>query len=98
MSNISYKVQKLTPFYVFVLTVFASSMVTYQYEVMGQSIEWSNYKNANFGITFDYPSSWTISEKPNRFEQGPDLSIGSGQQIFTYTAPRYGYSILRCLC
>jgi tetratricopeptide (TPR) repeat protein len=55
---------------------------------MGQSIEWSNYKNANFGITFDYPSSWTISEKTNRFELGPDISvIGPEQQIFAYTAP-----------
>lgn len=79
--------QRLTVSYIIILTVIGFSMTLYQHKVMAQPMEWSNYTNDNLGITFDYPSNWTMTEKNNRFEQGPDLSVGSGQHIFTYTAP-----------
>ena len=78
---------KLPLFYIFILIILAFSVVLHLQNVMAQSTEWSNYTNYNLGITFDYPSSWNVTEKTNRFEQGPDVSVGSGLHTYTYAAP-----------
>lgn len=40
-----------------------------------QNITWKTYSNSKFGFSVEYPSSWVIKEKTNRFEPGLDLEI-----------------------
>lgn len=78
---------KLIIVVIIVTILFVNALSIFESKVYSQTENWTHYKNDKLGIIFDYPASWIISEKNNRFEQGPDLSIGSAQQTFTYTAP-----------
>jgi hypothetical protein len=40
-----------------------------------QNITWKTYSNSKFGFSIEYPLSWVIKEKTNRFEPGLDLEI-----------------------
>jgi hypothetical protein len=49
-----------------------------------ETIEWKNYNSTILGLSIDYPSTWNIQEKQNRFEEscsncpeGTDLAISS---------------------
>lgn len=42
-----------------------------------QTIEWKKYNSTILGLSIDYPSTWNIQEKQNRFEEGIDLKIDS---------------------
>ena len=40
--------------------------------------EFTSYNNTEFGISFDYPSNWEVSEKTNRFDTAtPDVKVTS---------------------
>jgi len=39
--------------------------------------QWKVYTTNKFGFSIQYPQSWTISEKQNRFESGVELTIES---------------------
>ncbi len=40
--------------------------------------EFSSYNNTEFGISFDYPANWEISEKTDRFDTAtPDVKVTS---------------------
>ncbi len=40
--------------------------------------KFTSYNNTEFGISFDYPSNWEVSEKTNRFDTAtPDVKITS---------------------
>ena len=41
-------------------------------------LEWKTYSNDKIGISFEYPSDWTIKEKTNRFDTGPEVLIYNG--------------------
>jgi hypothetical protein len=42
-----------------------------------ETIEWKNFNSTRLGLSIDYPSTWNIQEKQNRFEEGSDLTIDS---------------------
>ena len=44
-------------------------------------IEYTNYTSDKYGIQFEYPSNWTVSEKASRFDTG-DITIISGTNYF----------------
>ncbi len=40
--------------------------------------EFTSYNNTEFGISFDYPSNWEVSEKTDRFDTAtPDVKVTS---------------------
>ncbi len=40
--------------------------------------EFTSYNNTEFGISFDYPSNWEVSEKTNKFDTAtPDVKVTS---------------------
>ena len=44
--------------------------------------EFTSYNNTEFGISFDYPSNWEVSEKTNRFDMAtPDVKVTSPDNI-----------------
>ena len=44
--------------------------------------EFTSYNNTEFGISFDYPSNWEVSEKTNRFDTTtPDVKVTSPDNI-----------------
>ena len=47
-----------------------------------QQMEWKNYTNDRLQISFEYPSNWTIEEKENRFEEGPEVVVYNGLENF----------------
>jgi hypothetical protein len=40
-------------------------------------ITWSTYSNKKLGISFEYPSTWTVEEKTNRFDTFPDVLVSN---------------------
>ena len=40
-------------------------------------VHWANYTNDKFGFSVEYPQSWIIREKQNRFETGAEATIES---------------------
>lgn len=43
--------------------------------VEGQITEWKTYSNSNYGFSVEYPSTWSVFEKSNRFEPGSFVNI-----------------------
>jgi hypothetical protein len=41
--------------------------------------EFSNYTSEKYKVQFEYPSSWEVTEKSSRFDEGGDLTIRSGK-------------------
>ncbi len=46
---------------------------------------WTTYKNDLHGFSFDYPSSWNVEEKENRFDSAGDVSVSAGDIKFSAT-------------
>ena len=45
------------------------------------AIDYTLYNNPKLGISFEYPSNWTISENSNRFDIGePDVQVSESRQ------------------
>jgi hypothetical protein len=38
-------------------------------------IEWKTYTDQKLGVSAEYPSTWEVKPKLNRFESGPDVTI-----------------------
>ncbi len=45
---------------------------------------WTEYTNSNLGISFEYPPFGKLTEKTNRFLEGPDVEILEGQRSFKF--------------
>ena len=43
---------------------------------------WTTYTSELFGISFDYPSGWNVSEKQDRFDDATDVSVSKGYMKF----------------
>ena len=41
----------------------------------GSQIQWANYTNDKFGFSVEYPQSWIIEERQNRFENTVETAI-----------------------
>jgi len=41
------------------------------------AIQYSNYTSDKYQVQFQYPSTWTLNEKTNRFETGSEIKIDS---------------------
>jgi hypothetical protein len=41
--------------------------------------EWKVYANGRFGFSIEYPRSWIVEEKQNRFDRGFEVVIQSPQ-------------------
>jgi hypothetical protein len=41
------------------------------------TIQWTTYKNDKLGISFEYPSTWTLKEKTGRFDTSPDVLVSN---------------------
>jgi hypothetical protein len=46
-------------------------------EKISFALEYSNYSSEKFGIHFEYPSTWVLTEKTSRFDEGSDITISS---------------------
>jgi hypothetical protein len=45
------------------------------------AIDYTLYNNPKLGISFEYPSNWTISENNKRFDIGePDVRVSESRQ------------------
>jgi hypothetical protein len=66
-------------------------------------IQWAVYANDNFGFSMEYPLSWIVSEKQNRFESGYDLTVegpdrsDSNWGQFDFSGPEPAASNVRVL-
>ena len=47
------------------------------------SLNYIPYSNSNLGISFEYPSTWSLDEKENRFDTGADVTVGDGLHLFS---------------
>jgi PsbP-like protein len=56
---------------------FNSSSTRANATTLETQLQWAVYANDKFGFSVEYPLSWIISEKENRFESGADLTIES---------------------
>ena len=45
--------------------------------------QWKTYSDKNLGLSLQYPSTWEIKPKTNRFEGGPELKIERGVNSFS---------------
>ena len=43
------------------------------------AVEYTNYTSEKYGIQFEYPNDWKVTEKSSRFDQSGDLTIRSGK-------------------
>ena len=41
------------------------------------AVEYTNYTSEKYGIQFEYPSTWDLTEKSSRFDEGPLLKISN---------------------
>ena len=62
-------------------TIFITLLFMITLENTAFAIEYKNYTSEKYGIHFEYPSNWTITEKTSRFETG-DITITSGTNHF----------------
>ena len=44
---------------------------------------WTTFTSDVFGISFDYPSTWNVEEKGNRFDAGADVAVSNGDIRFS---------------
>ena len=43
---------------------------------MAQSnLYWKNFTSSNLGLAIEYPQTWQVIQKQNRFEEGPDITF-----------------------
>jgi hypothetical protein len=42
------------------------------------------FTSDRLGLSFESPSSWALSEKENRFDLGPEVSVGDGVNVLVY--------------
>jgi hypothetical protein len=47
-----------------------------------ETIRYLPYTNQKLGISFEYPSSWTLDEKENRFDTGTEAMVYDGLNMF----------------
>ena len=47
-----------------------------------ETIRYLPYTNQKLGISFEYPSSWTLDEKENRFDIGAEAMVYDGLNMF----------------
>jgi hypothetical protein len=55
-------------------------------------MQWSIYTNSKFGFSIEYPNTWKVQEKQNRFEKGSDLAIESNESIFNPNNGKFTFS------
>ena len=63
-----------------VLTVFTMAITSIFLLTIGNqafAVEYSNYTSEKYGIQFEYPSTWDLTEKTSRFDEGPLLRISN---------------------
>jgi hypothetical protein len=67
------KVQK------FVLIIFTMAITSILMTIGNHAfaVKYSNYTSEKYGIQFDYPTDWTVTEKTSRFDDGSDIGITS---------------------
>lgn len=68
-----------------VLTGFTTAITSILLLTIGNNafaIEYTKYTSENYGIQFEYPSNWQLTEKTSRFDDGPDIRIESGTNQF----------------
>jgi hypothetical protein len=46
------------------------------------TIKYTPYTNERMGISLEYPSTWTLDEKENRFDTGAEATISDGLNMF----------------
>lgn len=51
-------------------------------ETLSSVTEWKTYQNELVGFSFDYPSSWDLNEKPNRFDSAADAEVSGNDMRF----------------
>jgi hypothetical protein len=73
------KVQKYV-FIGFTMAITSFILLTFGNHAFG--IEYKNYTSEKYGIQFEYPSNWELTEKTSRFDEGPDIQIKSGTNRF----------------
>ncbi|MDN5845818.1 MAG: hypothetical protein L0H53_06035, partial [Candidatus Nitrosocosmicus sp.] len=56
---------------------------TLQLEDSTDSLNYIPYSNSNLGVSFEYPSTWTLEEKQNRFQLAADVTVGDGLHLFS---------------
>ena len=71
---------------IFVIPVILSVLVTSIFLLLtvgnnAFAIEYTNYISEKYGIQFEYPSDWTVTERTSRFDIG-DIKIESGSLTF----------------
>jgi protein-disulfide isomerase len=69
------------------LVLIISSLVNKIDTYAQQLTEWKNYSSNKLGIHFEYPYNWTVKEKSNRFDEGPDLNASNDLNSFSVTIP-----------
>lgn len=45
---------------------------------------YTTYTSSKYGITFEYPADWDLTEKTNRFANEPDVDVGYGFNSFKF--------------
>ncbi|MGD9672438.1 MAG: PsbP-related protein [Candidatus Nitrosocosmicus sp.] len=45
---------------------------------------YTTYTSTKYGITFEYPADWDLTEKTNRFDSGPDVEVDDGFNSFKF--------------
>jgi hypothetical protein len=45
---------------------------------------YTTYTSSEYGITFEYPADWDLTEKTNRFTNEPDVDVGYGFNSFKF--------------
>lgn len=68
-----------------IFIVFQILPISYS-QTNGTSI-WKNFTDSKHNITFEYPINWTLKEKSNRFDDGPDIVAKNLSKSFNIFFP-----------
>jgi hypothetical protein len=78
------------------LAAFVTSITLFTSENDAFAIQFSNYTSEKYGIQFEYPSDWELTEKISRFDSGADIDITSNgttsiSMLYGDDGLEYGY-------
>ncbi len=86
MVYLSNKLHNLRTLFVYgIIAIGVSYILPYGFDFANASLEIGSstdttnyvpYSNSELGISFEYPSTWTLEEKQNRFDTGAEASLG----------------------
>jgi hypothetical protein len=74
------QVQKLIVLSAFSFSIVSIFLFTIENNVF--AIEYTNYISEKYGIQFEFPSEWQVTEKTSRFDDGSDIKLKSGTSQF----------------